>query len=145
MGLVQRHVGGWPTFGWPKNRHQLFELAGGQEWLQVKKFHEGGTLVVRAELPDIDPHKDVEITSDDPVVRIHTHHEQATEHKQVRAPVLSSVTGSSSVTSPYPKGASAKDVRATYEDGTWRCRSHVRRRPSRSPRSPSVGNEQALG
>ena len=55
MASAHRHVGGWPAFGWPKNRQQLYEFADGQEWLRVEEFHDGDTLVVRAELPDIDP------------------------------------------------------------------------------------------
>ena len=54
MAMVHRHVEGWPAFGWPK--HRSFEL----EWLGMEEFHHGDTLVVRAELPDVDPDKDVE-------------------------------------------------------------------------------------
>ena len=49
----------------------MFEFDDGQEWLRVEEFHDGDTLVVRAELPDIDPDKDVEVTTADGVVRIH--------------------------------------------------------------------------
>jgi HSP20 family protein len=123
MALVHRHVGGWPAFGWPKNRQQLFELAAdGQEWLRVEEFHDGDTLVVRAELPDIDPDKDVEITSDDGVVRIHAHHEQKSEHKQKRGYRSEFRYGEFEREISLPKGASAKDVKATYKDGILEVR-----------------------
>jgi HSP20 family protein len=117
MALVHRHVGGWPAFGWPKNRQQLFELADGQEWLRVEEFHDGDTLVVRAELPDIDPDKDVEITSDDGVVRIHARREQKSERKQKRGYHSEFRFGDFEREIVLPKGASAKDVKATYKDG----------------------------
>jgi HSP20 family protein len=50
----------------------------------VEEFHDGDTLVVRAELPDIDPDKDVEVTTTDGVVRIHAHREQKSDHQEKR-------------------------------------------------------------
>ena len=50
----------------------------------MEEFHDGDTLVVRAELPDIDPDKDVEVTTTDGVVRIHAHREQKSDHKEKR-------------------------------------------------------------
>ena len=72
MALVHRdnHVIEWPPVSWQRWR-RLFEFDDGQEWLRVEEFHDGDTLVVRAELPDIDPDKDVEVTTADGVVRIH--------------------------------------------------------------------------
>jgi HSP20 family protein len=104
MALVHRdtHVAVWPSFGWPQRWRRLFEFDDGQEWLRVEEFHDGDTLVVRAELPDIDPEMDVEITADDGVVRIKARHEEEKERKQSGAIVPSSATGSSSVKLTYP-------------------------------------------
>ena len=85
MAIVDRdnHVTEWPPVSWQRWR-RLFEVEDGQEWLRVEEFHDGDTLVVRAELPDIDPDKDVEVTSSDGMVRIHAHREQKAEHKEKR-------------------------------------------------------------
>lgn len=56
-----------------------------QEWLRAEEFHDGDALVVRTELPDIDPDKDVEITISGGVIRIHAHREQKKEHKEKRS------------------------------------------------------------
>lgn len=137
MALMHRHVGGWPTFGWPKNRQQLFDLAYGQEWLRVEEFHDGDMLVVRAELPDIDPDKDVEVISDDGVVRIHAHHEQKSEHEQQRGYHSEFRYGEFEREIVLPAGASAKDVKATYKDGILEvripCPEHVEPAPTKIP------------
>ncbi len=81
MAIVHHdnHVIGWPTFAWPQRLRRLFELDNDQEWLRVEEFHDGDTIVVRAELPDIDPDRDVEVTTADGFVRIHAHREQKAE------------------------------------------------------------------
>lgn len=124
MALVHRdrHVAEWPTFGWPEHWQRLFGLEDGQEWLRVEEFHDGDTLVVRAELPDIDPDKDVEITSQDGFVRIHGHREQKTEHKEKQGYRSEFRYGDFEREIALPKGATAKDVKATYSDGILEVR-----------------------
>jgi HSP20 family protein len=100
----------------------LFEFEDGQEWLRVEEFHDGDTLVVRAELPGIDPDKDVEITSDDGVVRIHGHHEEKTERKEKRGYRSEFRYGDFEREITLPKGATAEDVKASYNDGILEVR-----------------------
>src|SRR5579872_4424745 len=40
-------------------------------WLRVEEFRDGDDLVVRAELPGIDPDKDVEVSVSDGMLSIH--------------------------------------------------------------------------
>ena len=47
-----------------------------QELIRVDEYQENGTLVVRAELPGIDPDKDVEITVSDGILRIEAERRQ---------------------------------------------------------------------
>ncbi len=122
MAVTHRHVGGWPAFGRPRQRQEFFGLDDGPEWLRIEEFHDGDTLVVRAELPDIDPDKDVEISSDDGVVRIHAHHEQKTEHKQKRGYHSEFRYGEFEREIALPAGAGAEDVKATYKDGILEVR-----------------------
>ena len=54
-----------------------------EEMIRVDEFRENGTLVVRAELPGLDPDKDVEVTVVDGMLRIKAEHqeEETTEDK----------------------------------------------------------------
>lgn len=74
-------------------------------------------LVIRAEMPGVDPDKDIEIDVDDGVltVRAERHKEEKTETKcgfrtEFRY-------GSFRRTVALPKGTSAEDVKANYRDG----------------------------
>jgi len=124
MGLVHRsrHVAEWPGFGWPDRWRRLFEFEGGQEWLRVEEFHEGDTLVVRAELPDIDPEKDVEVTADDAAVRIHARREHKVEREEKRGFRSEFQYGEFEREIGLPQGATAKDVKATYANGILEVR-----------------------
>ena len=59
-----------------------------EEMIRVDEFRENGTLVVRAELPGLDPDKDVELTVVDGMLRIKAERkaEETTEDKVLRAP-----------------------------------------------------------
>jgi HSP20 family protein len=120
MSLVHRdnHVTDWPTVSW----RRLFSFDDDQEWLRVEEFHDGDTLVVRAELPDIDPDKDVDITTGDRVVRIHAHREQKAEHKEKRGYRSEFRYGEFEREIALPSGAVGDDVKATYSDGVLEVR-----------------------
>ena len=81
--------------------------------IRVEDYVEDGTYVVRAELPDIDPGKDVEITITGDVLRIHA--ERQTEHKEGHRTEFR--YGSFTRSLALPRGATAKDVKASYEKG----------------------------
>ncbi len=123
MALVHHHnhVIAWPPVSWQRWR-QLFEFDEGQEWLRVEEFHDGDTLVVRAELPDIDPDKDVEVTTTGGVVRIHAHREQKSDHKEKRGYRSEFRYGEFERDIALPQGAVADDVKATYSNGVLEVR-----------------------
>jgi len=121
MPLVDHdnHVIEWaPWQRWPR----LFEFDDGQEWLRVEEFHDGDTLVVRAELPDIDPDQDVEVTTTDGVVRIHAHREQKSDHKEKRGYRSEFRYGDFERDIALPRGAVVEDVKATYNNGILEVR-----------------------
>ncbi len=124
MALVHRdgHAIEWPAFGWPERWRRLFDVEGAEGWLRVEEFHEGDTLVVRAELPDIDPDKDVEITAGDKAVRITAHREQKAEHKEKRGYRSEFRYGEFTRDISLPGGISAEDVQATYSNGILEVR-----------------------
>jgi len=123
MALVRHdtHVMEWPPVSWQRWR-RLFEFDDGQEWLRVEEFHDGDTLVVRAELPDIDPDKDVEVTTTDGVVRIHAHREQKSEHKEKRGYRSEFRYGDFERDIALPQGAVPDDVKAIYSNGILEVR-----------------------
>jgi HSP20 family protein len=70
------------SFDWPDRWRRLFDFEterGG--WLRVEEVHEDDTLVIRAELPGIDPDKDVEVSVTDGILHISARREERTEHK----------------------------------------------------------------
>jgi len=104
------------SWGWP------FESSEDQQWLRVEEFQDGDVLVVRAELPDIDPDKDVEITSEDGVARIHAHREQKSETKNKESYRSEFRYGEFDREIVLPHGTKAKDIKASYKDGILEVR-----------------------
>lgn len=109
--------------GLPFRRPMLF----GREWatediIRVDEYRENGNLVIRAELPGIDPDKDVELTVTDSMLHIEVERreEERVEEKgylrhEIRA-------GSFTRTLPLPEGVSEADVTASYKDGILEIR-----------------------
>jgi HSP20 family protein len=93
-----------------------------EDMIRVDEFHEDGTLVVRAELPGIDPEKDVELTVVDGMLRIEAERreEERVEEKGWLRHELRS--GSFMRTLALPEGVSEDDVKATYKDGILEIR-----------------------
>jgi HSP20 family protein len=112
------HAVDLPAIPW----RRFLGLESDQEWLRVEEFHDGDTLVVRAELPDVDPDKDVEVTASDGIVRIHAHREERAEHKDKRGYRSEFRYGEFERDIVLPRGAVAEDVKATYTDGILEVR-----------------------
>ena len=87
------------------------------EMIRVDEFRENGNLVIRAELPGIDPDKDVDLTVSDGVLHIEAHRreEESKEEKGYTRRELR--YGSFMRMLPLPEGTSESDVSATYQDG----------------------------
>lgn len=117
MALVRRE---WPDFQDLVQR--WFEGDVDKSWLRVEEFDEDDKLVVRAELPDIDPEKDVEIAVVGDELRIDAHREAKSEHKDKDSYRSEFRYGSFSRTVKLPPGATADDVTASYKDGVLEIR-----------------------
>jgi HSP20 family protein len=94
----------------------------GREWatediIRVDEYRENGDLVIRAEIPGIDPDKDVELTVSDSMLRIaaERREEDKVEEKGYLRRELR--CGSFSRTLPLPEGVTESDVTASYKDG----------------------------
>jgi HSP20 family molecular chaperone IbpA len=82
-------------------------------YIPVETFTRDGAYVVRADLPGIDPEKDIEVKVDGDVLTIHGERREEEHdhgHSEVRY-------GSFTRSIRLPKGASAADVEARYDAG----------------------------
>jgi HSP20 family protein len=83
----------------------------------VDVFQRGHDLVVRAELPGVDPDRDIDVTVQDGVLVIRGERkaeERIEEKDYVR---MESFSGSFSRSVPLPTGVKEDDIRANYENG----------------------------
>jgi len=85
-------------------------------WLRIEEFTEDDHLVVRAELPGIDPEKDVEITMTGDVLHLRAERQERSEAKG--AGYRSEFRyGSFERTFPLPQGIDPEMIEASYSDG----------------------------
>lgn len=150
MALVRRERSpAWPdmfergSWDWPFEAFRPFEMLrrmAEDEEVKVEEFTEDGQLVVRAELPGVDPDKDVDISIVDGnlCIRAERRHE---EHKEGRDYRRSEIRyGSFSRTLPLPAKAKEDDIKASYKDGVLEVRAPLDEQaatPSRIPISRS--------
>lgn len=129
MELVRRdpfHIH-WPLsgsrfFDWPEMVRWSDALQESEEQLRVEEFAENGSLVVRAEMPGIDPDKDVQIDISDGMLHIRAERRKETKEekrdyfrKEIRY-------GAFSRALPLAPGVGEADVKATYKDGILEVR-----------------------
>ncbi len=104
---------GTPLFG----RHLLPE-----DVIRVDEYHEDGALVVRADLPGIDPDNDVTLTVSDGVLHIEAERREE-EHKEDKGYVHRELRyGSFARALQLPEGVAESDIVATYKDGILEIR-----------------------
>lgn len=136
MSLMKREQhSGWPLdMVWPEDRidrafRDMFRsFFGGEGWperpfegmshlLRVEEFIEGDTCVIRAELPGIDPSKDVEISVVDGILHLRAEREERKEEDRPDGYRSEFHYGSLERSIRLPEGATEKDIKATYKDG----------------------------
>jgi HSP20 family protein len=127
----------WPMFGMPDRwRRWLSAELEHEGWLKVEEFRDGDMLVLRTEMPGIDPDKDVEISVTDGVLTFRVHREQKSETKEKRGFRTEFQYGEFSRSIQLPANASSDDVKATYTDGVLEVR--VPMPPEGSPETVTV-------
>ena len=93
-----------------------------EDVIRVDEFREGDHEVIRAELPDIDPEKDVDVTVQDGMLRIAAQR-RVEEEKEDKGYTRRELRyGSFSRTLPLPEDADEKDIQASYKDGILEIR-----------------------
>jgi HSP20 family protein len=104
--------------------------------VKVEEFTEDGQLVVRAELPGVDPDKDVDISIVDGnlCIRAERRQEEKVERRNYRRSEIR--YGSFSRILPLPANAKEDDIKASYKDGILEVRAPIDEtaaKPSRIP------------
>jgi HSP20 family protein len=118
MALMRRERLGWD---WPELWRRFWEPDVGG-WLRVEEYRDGNELVVRAEIPGIDPEKDVEITVSDGLLHISARREERSETRDKAGYRSEFRYGSFERTVALPAGAKESDVKASYRDGILEVR-----------------------
>lgn len=126
MTLAKRmqHELDWPT--WMTRRFgEMPDLFGGffeEASMKIEEFESDGHLVIRAEMPGIDPDEDVEITVVDHRLHLRAERKEETKEEGVTGWRSEFRYGSFERTMPLPQGATDDDVTATYVDGILEIR-----------------------
>jgi HSP20 family protein len=93
--------------------HPMFGFRPFSQIVRIEDYVADGRYVVRAELPDVDPEKDIEVTVEDGVLYI-----RAEKTRKVTEPHRSEFAyGSLTRAVMLPAGARTDDVKATYKAG----------------------------
>ena len=110
----------------------------GEELIRVDEYRDGDTQVIKADLPGIDPEKDVELTVTDGMLRINAQRrvEEKTEDQGYTRHELR--YGSFTRTLPMPEGHNEKDITATYKDGMLEIRVPVSEQHAPEPTKIAV-------
>ena len=116
---LDRWAGDWPRPGfWPDLRRGLVDA---RESLRVEEFTEGDQMVVRVEMPGIDP-DDVSITVREHALSLSAERREESTTRGRDGYRSEFRYGSFSRVVPLPAGASEQDVKATYKDGILEVR-----------------------
>lgn len=120
----------WPFSTFP-DWERLDVLGGsapaGAEIIHVEEFLAGDELVIRAELPGIDPQKDVDVTISRGALHIDVRREDGSAKTDRSAFRTEFRYGEYSRSIPLPAGTYETEVKATYSDGILEVRLPVAR------------------
>lgn len=90
--------------------------------IRLEEYVDSGTTVIRAEIPDVDPDNDVDISVHDGVLHIRAERKEKSASTDKSFYRTEFRYGAFERTVPLPSGATANDVQATYKDGVLEVR-----------------------
>ncbi len=105
------------VFSWPKMPVGTYKSP-----LRIEQYHEDGYLVVRAEIPGIDPDEDVRVTFTEGGLYIHAVRRQTVKEKIPAGYFTEMRYGTLYRFVPLPTGVTEKEVKATYLNGILELR-----------------------
>ena len=124
----------WSMPRWPELfRARLLE---GFEPMRVEEYEDGDVLVVKAEMPGLDPDKDVDIDVGDHTLRIRAERRQESKIEEKGRYRSEFRYGSFSRSVPLPVGATEADVKASYRDGILEVRVPIDRGKAEARKIP---------
>ena len=90
--------------------------------MRVEEVVDDETMVIRAEMPGIDPERDVEISVSDGFLHIHAEREERTEEERQNGYRSEFRYGTFERSLELPEGTADSDITATYKDGILEVR-----------------------
>ena len=136
MALMRRERFDFPErfrFEIPELFRRMVDFDWESGWLRVEEYVDDGTLIVRAELPDIDPEKDVELSVANGVLHIRAQREEKTEKKEKDVYRSEFRYGAFVRDVALPKGVSGNDITASYKDGILEIRAPMAKAEEKPP------------
>jgi HSP20 family protein len=139
MSLIKReHRSTWPETAWSQDvvdttfgdmlrsffgSEALFHtVAGDSHLMRLEEYVDDDTFVIRAELPGIDPEKDVEISVGNGVLRLRAEREERSEQKRPDEYRSEFRYGRLGRNIRLPEGVDESQVTARYQDGILEVR-----------------------
>ena len=111
-----------------------------EETIKVEEFTENGTMVVRAELPGIDPETDVELSVANGYLTLHLERREEKSGDEKKKYYSEFSYGSFTRTVALPVGVTGDDVKATYKDGILEVRVPIDTRKREARQVPITRN-----
>lgn len=130
--VFSRRLGEW--FDWP----MFGAMREAEHMLRVEEYEEEDALVVRAEMPGIDPDKDVQIQVRDHSLEIRAERRQEETREEKGARHSEFRYGSFYRMLTMPPNAKESEVAATYQDGILEIRVPLERRGEEGPKAIPV-------
>lgn len=96
---------------------RLFESDAERSMIRVEEEVKDNVLTIRAEIPGVDPDKDVEISVSDGQLNIRAERNEKTEQKDKGSYRSEFRYGSFYRSIPLPKRVKQEDIKASYKDG----------------------------
>lgn len=135
--VVSPAIEQWPSWfgrlGIPESWQQFLDA----EAIKVEEYRDGDEVVIRAEIPGVDPNKDVDVTVQDGMLCIHAERSQESstaegdegEREHYRSEFR---YGSFTRVVPLPAGVTEAEVSATYRDGILEVRAPTKSEQTRA-------------
>jgi HSP20 family protein len=125
-------VPGWGGLSWARF-DEMFHDGEGRRSFKIEECHDGDTMIVRAELPGVNPEKDVQVEVVDGELMISAHRTEThktTGHHMHRSEFR---YGAFTRSIPLPPGVDESKIEASYKDGVLEVRLQVPQQSSDMP------------
>ncbi|HEV7169257.1 MAG TPA: Hsp20/alpha crystallin family protein [Micrococcaceae bacterium] len=109
-----------------------------QLWPRIEEYRDSGSMVVRAEVPGIDPDRDVDIALTGNELEITVRHEEKAERKGKNGYRSEFRYGTATRTVTLPAGVHQEEITAKYTDGVLEVRIPVPEEPAPGSRKIPV-------